>query len=156
MAEAIWDARKRESLDFFTAHILAPLIAATRPSELRSGEAVRDAARAWILCLKDVPADILQAGVENLMAAGPTWMPRPGDLRQACAGLITERRREAGLRGQALMADCIQCDGTGWERILIDGVERVKKCGCTVRALALLNELPAVLALPPAPDEDAA
>lgn len=156
MADALWDARARESVQFFTVHVLAPLIAATRPPELRSAAAVTDTARAWILCLKDVPADILTAGVESLMAAGPTWMPRPGDLRQACAGLIAERRKDAGLRGHALIADCLQCDGTGFERMTVAGVEYVKPCGCKARALSLLEGLPQALALPPGDDQAAA
>lgn len=153
MAEAIWNPRDKKHLDHFAANVLGPLVTATRPLDMRTSDTIRDAARAWVLCLKDVPADILQSGVESLMAAGPTWMPRPGDLRQACAGLIAERRKEAGARGQAIIADCLQCDGTGWERLMVNGVERVKKCHCTVRALALLEGLPAPLALPPAPVE---
>lgn len=154
MAEALWDARKPEHLSHFRRDVLAPLIVATRPPELRTPEAVNDAARAWILSLKDVPADVLAAGVDALLLEGPTWMPRPGDLRRACAAAITARRKAINARADLITAECEQCHGSTWEPYKgDDGFERVKRCGCHVRALALYEGVPEPLALPPAKDE---
>ena len=157
MAEALWNARNLEHLSVFRREVLAPLIAATRPLDLRTPEAVNDAARAWILSLKDVPQQVLVSGVEALLLEGPTWMPKPGDLRRACAADIARRRKAISARAAALTAECEQCHGTTWEPYTDgDGVARVARCGCHRRALALYEGLPEQLALPPASAEDGA
>lgn len=157
MADRRWNARESGHRQHFIAHVLAPLIAATRPPELRAATDVEDAARAWILSLPEVPADILEAGIEALLAEGLTFMPKPGDLRRACSVLVAERRRAVAPAAQALIADCAQCDGSTWENYRgDDGVSRVKRCGCHSRSLALLAGLPEPIALPPAPDEASA
>lgn len=153
MSEPIWDARTREARAFFLAEVLGPLVAATRPADLRSPQAVADAAVAWILCLKDVPADVLRRGVESLLAQGPKWMPRPGDLREACAAEIAGLRRDAAARGAAVIAECEACHGSTW-RERADG--RVERCDCHAHALRLQEGLPQPLALPPAEREDGA
>lgn len=156
MAESIWDARKAEHLSHFRRDVLAPLIVATRPMELRTPDAVNDAARAWILSLKDVPAEVLADGVEALLLEGPTWMPKPGDLRRACAASITARRKAISARADAITAECEQCNGSTWEPFIDnEGVARVKRCHCHVRALSLYEGQPAPLALPPAKDDEA-
>lgn len=152
MSEPLWDARTREARAFFIADVLGPLVAATRPADLRSPQAVNDAAAAWILCLKDVPADVLRRGVEALLGAGPKWMPRPGDLREACAADIARLRKAAGERSAAVIAECEDCHGSTW-REGSDG--RVARCGCHAHALRLLEGVPAALALPPAPVDEA-
>lgn len=148
MAEALWDARTSEARRFFIAHVLAPLIAATRPADLRSAQAVEDAARAWILCLKDVPADVLERGVEALLSAGPKWMPRPGDLREACAADIAKIRKAAAERGAAVIAECEDCRGSAW----LETDRGMVRCQCHAHALRLQEGLPSPLALPPAPE----
>ncbi len=147
MSEPVWDARTREARAFFMAEVLGPLVAATRPADLRSPQAVADAAAAWILCLKDVPADVLRRGVESLLSAGPKWMPRPGDLRQACAAEIAVLRKAAAARGAAVIAECEVCHGSTWCE-QPDG--RVARCDCHAHALRLQEGLPLPLALPPA------
>lgn len=156
MAEPIWNARNPQHLSVFRREILAPLIVATRPLELRTPDAIDDAARAWILSLKDVPLDVLTAGVEALLVEGPTWMPKPGDLRRVCAAAITARRREISARAAALSAACEQCHGSTWRPITDgEGVERMHRCDCHKAALALYEGLPEPLALPPAKDDEA-
>lgn len=156
MADPRWTPRDLRHRQHFAAHVLAPLIAATRPLDLRTAETVDAAARAWILSLAEIPAAVLEAGVERLLAAGPTWMPKPGDLRRACAELVDERRRTVAPAAQALIANCIQCQGSTWEDYRgEDGVARVRRCGCHARSLALLADLPTPIALPPAPDDPA-
>jgi hypothetical protein len=142
--------KKREHLQFFLAHVLGPLIVATRPHDLRSPDAVNDAARAWVLACQDVPGDVLEAGVAQLL--GAKWMPRPGDLLEACQALIAERRQSVHAKAHALMADCVQCSGSGWETVAVDGDEYVKKCGCRARALALYEGVPEPLQLGAAPE----
>lgn len=146
MGNTLWSAQNPEHVQRFVAHVLAPLIAATRPTDMRSAEVVVDAARAWILCLKDVPADVLTEGVERLLGAGPTWMPRPGDLRVACAGVIAERLAALAPRAAEIRAACEDCHGSGWREVN-GGVAR---CGCHARVLALYDGQPKPLALPPA------
>ena len=154
MADAIWNARNPEHLRVFRREVLAPLITATRPTELRTPDAVNDAARAWILSLKDVPADVLVEGVEALLLEASPWMPKPGDLRRVCAGAIKARRKAISARADAITDECEQCSGSTWEPYVdAEGVSRVKRCHCHVRALALYEGLPEPLALPPAPAE---
>jgi hypothetical protein len=147
MSEPIWDARTREARAFFLTEVLGPLVAATRPADLRSPQSVNDAAAAWILCLKDVPGDVLRRGVETLLGAGPKWMPRPGDLREACASEIAKLRKAAGDRSAQVIAECEQCYGSAWRE-----TERgMVRCDCHGHALRLMEGLPEALALPPAP-----
>ena len=152
MADAIWNARSQDHRRFFIGHVLGPLVAATRPADLRTPDAVQDAAAAWMLCLKDVPADVLERGVEQLLGAGPKWMPRPGDLREACAAEIEQRRKAAAAKGNALIANCPKCRGSRFAELFDTGGRSlgVARCDCHQRALQLLDGLPAPLALPPA------
>lgn len=156
-APAIWDARTREAREFFAAEVLGPLVVATRPHDLRTPAAIADAAAGWILCLKDVPADVLQRGVAALLASGPKWMPRPGDLREACAADILALRRAAAARGAELTGACPDCHGSTWREIFdVDGASKgVARCACHGAALRLLEGLPGALALPPAPSDEA-
>lgn len=157
MAEALWNARSIEHLSFFRREVLAPLIVATRPLDLRTPEAVNDAARAWILSLKDVPQAVLVAGVEALLLEGPTWMPRPGDLRRVCAASIAARRKAISARAAAMTAECDDCHGSTLVPIVDGaGVTRMTRCVCHKRAMALYEGLPEPLALPPAEREDGA
>ena len=149
----VWDARTSKAREFFSARVLGPLVIATRPHDLRTPSAIADAATAWILCLKDVPPDVLLRGVESLLAQGPKWMPRPGDLREACAAEIAGLRRDAAARGAAVIAECEACHGSTW-RERADG--RVERCDCHAHALRLQDGLPQPLALPPAEREDGA
>lgn len=156
MAETLWDARNAQHLGFFRREVLAPLIVATRPMELRTADAIDDAARAWILSLKDVPAEVLTEGVGALLLDGPTWMPRPGDLRRVCAAAITARRREISARANAVTESCGRCQGSTWAPMIdAAGVARVTRCDCHKVARALYDGLPEPLALPPAKDDEA-
>jgi hypothetical protein len=143
---ALWDARTREARAFFASEVLGPLVVATRPADLRTPSAIADAAPAWILCLKDVPADVLQRGVAALLSAGPKWMPRPGDLREACAADIAKIRKAAGARSAQVIAECEECQGSAWRETDRGYV----RCECHAHALRLLEGVPAPLPLPPA------
>lgn len=147
----IWDARTREARAFFAAEVLGPLVVATRPRDLSTAAAIADASTAWILCLKDVPADVLRRGVEALLSAGPKWMPRPGDLREACAADIAKIRKAAGDRGAQVIAECDRCHGSTWA----ETARGMVRCDCHAHALRLLEGLPPALALPPAPSDEA-
>lgn len=155
MADAIWNAREPEHLSLFRREVLAPLIAATRPLDLRTPETVNDAARAWILCLKDVHKEILLAGVEGLLIEGPTWMPKPGDLRRVCADVIVKRRKALKGRADEITELCTMCEKPSGLAPYTDGdgVLRYKRCECRRRAAALYDGIPEPLALPPAEHE---
>lgn len=157
-AEPVWSARNADHLNWFLIHVLTPLIAATRPPDLRTDEALAVACRAWLASLPEIPPDVLRAGVARLLASSQTWMPRPGDLRTACAAFVAERRREQAPAAAKLIAECQTCHGSTWAEAL-DSSGRslgVKRCGCHAQSLELLAGLPQPIALPPAEREDGA
>lgn len=149
----IWDARAPQALAFFAGEVLGPLVLATRPHDIKTPQALAEAAAAWILCLSDVPADVLRRGVATVLGAGPKWMPRPGDLREACAADIAKLRKLAGDRGAAIIAACQVCHGSTWAENA-DG--RVSRCDCHAHAIRCLAGIPEALALPPAVFEEGA
>lgn len=153
---AIWNARDAEHVRFWRRHVLAPCIVATRPLDLRTPEAVDDACRAWILSLPEVPEPVLLQGVARLLQTlGPkAWMPRPGDLRGACAAVVADIRAAAAPTSQRLIAECQDCQGTTFvERFNAAGESLgMARCACHARALAVTSGLPTPIALPAGDD----
>lgn len=157
-AEPVWTVRNADDLNWFLLNVLMPLIAATRPPDLRTDEALAVACRAWLASLPEIPPDVLRAGVARLLASGQTWMPRPGDLRTACAAFVAERRREKAPEAAKLIAECEACHGSTWRELFdTDGRSRgMVRCDCQRAALEALKGLPQPIALPPAEREDGA
>lgn len=153
-APAIWNPREGGHLAWWRRNVLAPLIVATRPPELRTPESVDDACRAWILSLPEVPEGVLVAGVGRLLTTlgANAWMPKPGDLRAACAAVVKAQRAAVGPAAAQLIADCPDCHGSTWK----ETPEGVRRCGCHAAALRLSEGLPALIALPAADQEDGA
>lgn len=96
--------------------------------------------------LKDVPIPLLNAAVRKAIATR-TFMPKVSEIRQdaeACRGeLIAQHKFSA----------CESCNETGWATVLVDGIERVKRCECFQAHQAKLASLGVTnqpLALPPA------
>lgn len=151
----LWHPRDVEHRRFFIAEILGPLITATGPLDLRSAQAVDDAARAWILSLPEIPAPVLRDGVARLLRSCPAWMPKPEGLRKACAEVVAERHKALAPEAARLRAECAICHGSGWsEHIDTEGRSRgVAKCACEAQRLALYTDLPKPIALPPTAEE---
>lgn len=159
-APAIWSARDAEHIAFWRRQVLAPLIVATRPPELRTPDAVDDACRAFILSLPEIPEPVLLQGVARLLRTlGPgAWMPKPGDLRGACAAVVAEMRAAAAPAARRRIAECPDCHGSTFvERLDASGhTVGMARCACHTEALALTAGLPAPIALPAASEDGAA
>lgn len=152
----MWNPTNPDHERFFLAEVLAPLIAATRPPDLRSREAVRDTARAWVLAFADTPAEALVGGVARYLRTRPKWMPRPGDLIESINEAVAALRAEREEQALAILDACPNHHEGGtaaWVRVVgEDGIERVERCACFSRMRAALHGLPEPLALPPADD----
>ncbi len=137
-----WDRHNENDRAQF-ARFLSPLVIASRTKNFTGAEAA-----VYLLTLKDVPRDILALGVTQLIEAGVTWMPKPGDVKAACAKVIEARRAVAARQAKALQDDCPDCHGSGWANA--EGPNAVVACLCKKRALELLKDLPerVMLALP--------
>jgi len=151
-APAIWNPREGGHLTWWRRNVLAPLIVATRPSELRTPEAVDDACRVWILALHEIPEAVIVAGVARLLTGVGPWMPKPGDLRAACAAVVKEQRAAVGPAAAQLIAACPDCHGSTWK----ETPEGMRRCGCHGAALRLSEGLPEPILLPAAEHEDGA
>lgn len=130
------------------AQAIQPLASASRSKGFDVHEA-----RAYMVSLADVPRDVLTEAVDALLRAGVTWMPKPGEIKAACAGVVAAKRSAAAVEARALQAECATCDGTGFERVTDeDGVERVKRCWCAKRAVQMVDGVGDRIALPAAPE----
>jgi hypothetical protein len=115
--------------------------------------AVKDMTPARVLAyengLKDVPVPLLNAAVRKAIETR-TFFPKVAELRTDA-----ENCRRALLLANAY-SPCAQCDESGWESVIVDGVSRMRRCGCWRRhrlKLAQLGVSPEPLALPPAAPE---
>lgn len=155
MADPIWDHRSEEHRHVFLA-LLAPLILASRTRDFHDSARANDQAIAWILALPEIPYPVLEAGRDRLLRRVLPFMPRPGDLRQACAEVVDEQRARIGQEVAAAKAQCeLRRDG----RCVSDFVEidgKMQRCDCHVRGLQRLQQVAAPverLALPAAESE---
>lgn len=140
MAEKYWDRFNEDDRALF-AKFLAPLVVASRDRQFTKAEATT-----YMLTLADVPRDILALGVTQLVEQGVTWMPKPGDIKSACADIVDERRAAAARQAKALLEDCPDCHGSGWADV--EGPNAVKPCTCKARARQLMADLIAPIARP--------
>jgi hypothetical protein len=148
--QAVWSARERDHLAWWRRNVLTPLIAATRPLDLRTPEAVDDTTRAWVLALAEIPQAVLEPGVARLLTTCGKWMPAPSDLRAACAEVVAERRRALAERHAAMLATC-ECSGAaGW--VEVDGA--MARCSCWRAGMALYEGMPEPIALPAAREDE--
>lgn len=157
MADTLWDYRNQAHRDAF-GELLAPLIVASRSRDFVDPGRAKEQLIAWVMSLKDIPLPLLEAGVERLMAGGVSWMPRPGDLREACCDIRDELRKRAALVAQQWQQDCGDCGGTGL-RPVDDAGKTVTRCNCVKRGLERIAEAGEPLkrpALPPAVEPEPA
>lgn len=152
-APSIWNARMVEHQELF-ARLLKPAVRASASTLFDDDGVGLEVLQAWIMQLHDVPEDVLFEGFATVFSAGITWMPKPGEVRKACATVINDRRKAAAREAQALVAACEDCGGTTF-RFVVDeaGRERVARCDCHRLALQIVDRHPQPLALPPARDE---
>lgn len=90
--------------------------------------------RAYQRLLKDVPAALVVAGLENLLDESPRFFPGAPELQQ-----WAERARRQQLA--ALPYDgCAECEGQrGWRTLIgADGQKTVSVCPCKARHRAML------------------
>jgi hypothetical protein len=133
VGEKFWDRHDVNDRVQF-AKFLEPLVIASRTKNFTTAEA-----SVYLLTLQDVPREVLALGVTNLIEAGITWMPKPGDIKQACCAVVDERRALAARSAKALQDDCPDCRGSGWRDA--EGPNAVEKCSCVKRALELLQSV---------------
>lgn len=148
MAEPVWNHHNREHRAAL-GQIIAPLIVASRSRDFVDAARADDQLIAWVMSLKDISAPLLKAGVERLMARGVTWMPRPGDLREACCDIVDEQRAIVAKRALALQAECPHCRDSRGLRENEHGL--MVRCDCAIAAAALMTQASAPLARPALP-----
>lgn len=152
---SIWNPRDVAHQQVFSA-LLKPAVRASMTTLFDDDVVARETVQTWIMQLHDVPEDVLLEGFARVFGQGITWMPRPGDVRRACAAIIDERRAAAAVTAQQLIADCEDCHGSKFREVVDDaGVTRMARCECHRRAVALVDQHPKPIALPPAADDQA-
>jgi hypothetical protein len=73
--------------------------------------------------VKNIPMALYVAAVTQA-AETRSRMPSAAQLRD-----LAEAGRQALLTANAFVA-CEQCNGTGWDTVMVDGVSRVSRCQC--------------------------
>lgn len=162
----LWDRDNPDHVEFFRVHVLAPLAGASKardfaarptdPREVRelAQRNALETARLWIVGLEDVPRETLLAGVRRLVGS-VRWLPKPVEIREACAAAIADQRRRVAVAAAALRSTCAAGCDEGWLRTPgPDGVDVMKRCDCRVASDRLLAGRPALVALPAAPVEE--
>ena len=77
------------------AALLMPLVAASRSADFADVSSARIQVLAFLQALEDVPRQLVEIAIADRVAAGVTWMPKPGELKGDCAKLRARARREA-------------------------------------------------------------
>lgn len=152
---SVWNARNGEHQAYFAA-LLKPAVRASATTLFDDDTVGREVVQAWIMQLHDVPRDILEEGFARVFGLGITWMPKPGEVRAACAAVVDDRRRAVAAQARALMEQCDICSphNRGWVEVGGPGGHtHVQRCDCYKAAMALGDSQPARLALPPAREE---
>ena len=158
MADQIihWD-RLNEAHRAAFARMLAPLIAASRSKDYETKEKATVQLHTWMLSMRDVSPVIIEEAIANLITAGVTWMPKPGELKAECAKVMTRKRLEA--YEDSLPALCPTCHrekdykGARWKEVSINGVDRLVQCDCRTVALEAADRVGQAIALPPSRED---
>lgn len=140
MADPIvhWDRMNPEHRERFGV-LLAPLIAASRTKDYETKEKATVQLHTWMISLREVPASILEEAIANLVNAGVTFMPKPGEVKAACAKVMAAKRKAAA----ALHLE--HCDhASQW----IDGPNGLERCPCWKRAQQAMADVGQAIALP--------
>jgi hypothetical protein len=101
--------------------------------------------------LNDIPISLLSAAVQHANRTRK-WFPKVSEIREDC-----EAVRKALIAAHPYdPSGCESCAGTGWEPIVVAGVQRVTRCGCWRVYIAKLTQIgvtPQPLALPAGRDD---
>lgn len=141
MADQIihWDRLNPEHRERFGI-LLAPLIAASRTKDYETKEKATVQLHTWMLSMRDVPAPILEEAIANLVTAGVTWMPKPGDLKAECAKVMAAKRKLAA----ALHLE--SCDHSS--HFIENEQGQLERCPCWKRAQQAMEDVGQAIALP--------
>lgn len=144
MAEPIWDRMNADHRERFGV-LLAPLIAASRTKDYETKEKATVQLHTWMISMSDVPEVILTEAIANLVNAGVTFMPKPGEVKAACAAVVAKKRK--AVREHFLSA-CTH--DSHW----IDGPNgSVSRCPCWVGLQKALEQVEKPIALPPSRED---
>lgn len=114
--------------------------------------------KAYLRGLKDIPADVVLEGADELIRAisaqpmGKRYFPTVPDWFAACASVVDERRKRAARQARALQETCDACHGSGWADA--EGPNAVERCWCAKRAIQLLEEAGDAISRPALPAHD--
>ncbi len=122
-------------------HALAEMVTAFRT------EVDAPQAKLYRRLLAGVPADVIAESADRLMVEpGRRFLPTPAEWMTTAAQVVSERRIAAARQSAALLEECPDCHGSGWREA--GSGNQVERCTCHRRACALLDGMPAALALP--------
>lgn len=139
----IWDRMNSDHRARF-AMLLAPLIAASRTKDYETTEKATVQLHTWMISMREVPESILSESIANLVNAGVTWMPKPGDLKAECAKVMAAKRKAAAA------VHLEDCDHSS-HFIEIDG--KNERCPCWKRAQQAMACVGQAIALPPSRED---
>ena len=94
-------------------------------------------ARIYMKTLKHVPSAVLVAACERALES-MAWFPEPVKLLDMAAAIIEEQRQALTAKG---LPECVDCDGSRWAEIQVDGVTRLQRCGCWRRRQQMLADI---------------
>lgn len=140
-----WDRMNEEHRAAF-ARLLAPLIAASRTKDYELKEKATVQLHTWMVSMREVPPMIIEEAIANLVNAGVTWMPKPGDLKAACAKVMADKRKAAA----AIHLE--SCDHSS--HFIENTYGRLERCPCWTRAQHAMASVGQAIALPPMTRED--
>lgn len=139
-----WDRMKADHRERF-AVLLAPLIAASRTKDYETIEKATVQLHTWMISMREVPESILSEAIANLVNAGITWMPKPGDLKAECAKVMASKRKAAS---------ALHLNNCEHSSHFIEGIGgRMERCPCWKRAQQAMLDVGQAIALPPARED---
>ncbi len=138
-----WDRTNGEHRVRF-GRLLAPLIAASRTKDYESTEKATVQLHTWMFSMRDVPAPIIEEAIAHLITTGVTFMPKPGELKAACAKVMAAKRR-------AVAAVHLESCDHDSHFIEVDG--RNDRCPCWKRAQQAMAAVGQPIALPPSRED---
>lgn len=141
--QPFWDVRSDADHQLM-AHLLAPLIVASRDRNFIDQKAAKAQTYAWRLTLADVPKPIVGQAIDNLVARGVTWMPKPGDVKAECARVVEQKRK---ILRDHFLAGCTH--SSQW----IDGDHGMERCPCWQGLQTALEQVERPIELPPSREE---
>lgn len=136
MAKVVWDGDNADHRRAF-ATAIAPLVSVLwkRKEEFGMVEA-----RIYMRTLKHVPSAILVSAIERALEQ-ETWFPEPAKLLAHAADIIEEKRDAAWRKWMGDGQECVECHNSRWITLEVDGVSRLKRCGCWTRAMQEMAEV---------------